>query len=336
MAPQANSAKVFRRFDSSITQATLGWRHRRHDCRKAYSAAADVSPQPYSAASVILFNNVPVLNDADEIAAVLTGTVLQGYPVEETDSNIFAIGIGSQDVETAWRAARQAVGQTGRWPVATFEAELADVAQEELSRLDELAHQIDPWPYFPRWRSDFDMVLSRTEAANTLPGWLQADLSEQLAARLPETTTRSEINRMVYDLLVSQPHLAEPIHGYLDKLRGGRNWYVPGDGVDLVLLPTSSPWLAPAWLSYFGALDPAGVESLIAALWQWHRDHGAELVANWGTMLQFVLDRPPVPGDQAWTLARQIKAVGGSLRHSDWFLAFALPDCRHWFLHDRP
>jgi hypothetical protein len=284
-----------------------------------------------------VLHNVPVIDDADEIAAALTGTVLQEYPVEEIDGNIFVISIGGDEVETAWRAARQAVAQTGRWPVAIVEADLDDVVpQDELMRLNELAQRIDPWPYFPRWTSDFERVISCAEATRTVEAWLRVDLSEQLQARLPQTTTQSHFERVVYDLLVSQPHLTGPVQSHLDYLRSARNWHVPGRDVELLLLPTASPWLAPAWLSYFGALSPDGVESLTAAMWQWHSHHGAELVANWRTMLQFVVDRPPAHGDQAWTLARQIKAVGGSLQDPDWLLAFALPDCQHWFLHDRP
>ena len=277
-----------------------------------------------------------MINDVDGIAATLTGTVLEAYPVEETDGDAFVIGIGGEDVETAWRAARRAVPQTGRWPVAVSHTWLADITQAELARLDELARRIDPWPYFARWESDFGATISRVEAASSLQGWLQVDLSEQLAARVPETTTWSDVNRVVYDLLVAQPHLAGPVQPHLKYLRGTRKWYVPDDGVDLLLLPTALPWLAPAWLSYFGASEHVGVESLIASLWQWHRDHSAQLVASWGTMLQFVVDRPPSPGDRAWTLARQINAVGGSLQDPDWLLALALPECGHWFLHDRP
>ncbi|GAA0812005.1 DUF4253 domain-containing protein [Spirilliplanes yamanashiensis] len=106
--------------------------------------------------------------------------------------------------------------------------------------------------------------------------------------------------------------------------------------MQLVLLPTTSQWLAPAWVSYFGAARENGYPAWAAALRQWDERWGAALVAAWGTMLQFVTERRPAPGPQAWDLAGQLMAIGGSLQCEQWQLALALTRSDAWFVHDRP
>jgi hypothetical protein len=49
-----------------------------------------------------------------------------------------------------------------------------------------------------------------------------------------------------------------------------------------------------------------------------------------------VVARQPAPGDDAWELAGQIMALGGSLQNAQWQLASALRCGDAWFLHDRP
>jgi hypothetical protein len=126
---------------------------------------------------------------------------------------------------------------------------------------------------------------------------------------------------------------------------GTRQWFTPRDGAQVVLLPTSTQWLAPAWLNYFGTTEKAarvelgddpGRKGLAAAIRQWEQQWGAELVASWGTMLQFVVGRRPALGEPAWQLALQHLAVGGSLQTPPWQLALALTRSDAWFLHDRP
>ncbi|GAA0811136.1 DUF4253 domain-containing protein [Spirilliplanes yamanashiensis] len=96
----------------------------------------------------------------------------------------------------------------------------------------------------------------------------------------------------------------------------------------------------PAWVSYYGASTPDrdGYGAWAAAMRQWQRRWGAELVAAWGTMLQFVVSRQPPPGERAWELAGQHMALGQSLMMglTQWQLAFALATGDAWFLHSRP
>ena len=89
-------------------------------------------------------------------------------------------------------------------------------------------------------------------------------------------------------------------------------------------MPVTNGWDT---LVHFG-LHPGGgalgsVGRLIAVLRSWNERFGAELVANWGTVLQFVVDRPPVTTEQAWPLAVEhiavapetIRRAGIPLRH---------------------
>jgi hypothetical protein len=78
----------------------------------------------------------------------------------------------------------------------------------------------------------------------------------------------------------------------------------------------------------------------VAVLHHWSDRFGAELVAHYGTMLQFVVDRPPTTLDDAFIVAWQQELVaecttvkpGVPVRHH----ARVLVGRERWFLHDRP
>jgi hypothetical protein len=53
-------------------------------------------------------------------------------------------------------------------------------------------------------------------------------------------------------------------------------------------------------------------------------------------MLEFFVSTPPDLGEQAWEVAGQLKAVGGSLDMDRWELALALTRSTAWLVHDRP
>lgn len=80
--------------------------------------------------------------------------------------------------------------------------------------------------------------------------------------------------------------------------------------------------------------------ALAAVLRSWGKRFGAEIVAAWGTMLQFVVARPPVTLDEALDLAFEHDRVapstlplpGVAIRDH----ARALLHRDTWFLHDRP
>jgi hypothetical protein len=129
------------------------------------------------------------------------------------------------------------------------------------------------------------------------------------------------------DRLMADPHLT------------GRNglWFTPtGQPCAVVFLPVATPWEAIARVYYFGADDLERHAALVAATRQWCWRYGAELVASWTTMLQFVATTPPASLDEAWDLAGQHLAVGASLETARSDLTVALLHADAWFLHARP
>jgi Domain of unknown function (DUF4253) len=108
----------------------------------------------------------------------------------------------------------------------------------------------------------------------------------------------------------------------------------------LLLTPTANPWEVPAYTSFYGASLPRGHEALIRILFDWWERFGAELVASWGTELQFIVRRPPAEIDTAFALAvEQVKIAAAMIhplgvtvrRH-----ARALLGRGDWYLHERP
>lgn len=119
------------------------------------------------------------------------------------------------------------------------------------------------------------------------------------------------------------------------------DWFVPGpdQDVSLLLLPAPEPWSVAAWTTSFEgewpepALRPA-------VLRDWAVRLGAEPAANWGTMQQLVVTRPPTGLDEAFAVARTtdllwpstLSGPGVMVRE----LAVDLVGRTRWFLHLRP
>ncbi|SCF29397.1 protein of unknown function (DUF4253) [Micromonospora viridifaciens] len=276
------------------------------------------------------------MDDPDEIAAALRGTLLDGLPIEEgLGETLVVTGIEPTQLLPAWRAARAATPETGRWPVLTsVDEQWHDPSSEEIEALDRAARTVDPWTVFRWWGTDSQ--LGREDLHLWLPSRLGEDFAQRVGRDVTLPTTRLAVERLTWERLLADSAAVERGWRTVARLVGTGDWYTPSEGVQLVLLPTPMQWLAPAWLSYFGALRPQGPEGLAAAIWQWEQQWGAELVASWGTMLQFVVGRQPALGEQAWHLALQLLALGGNLEPSPWELALAVTRSDAWFLHDRP
>jgi len=275
------------------------------------------------------------MDDAGDIAAVLRGTALAGRRVEEGLGGTFLIaGIGPEELLDGWRAARAVTSSTGRWPVMTLPGALWHEPEPvELEELERAARTVDPWSVFRRW--SVDEPLSEWRIEEYVSAFLGAEALQQAREQLDSPVTAAVLDRWTYDTVLSDPSLAARTREGVDWMVGTRNWHrVPE--AQLVLLPTVSPWSAPGWISYFGAARDNGQQALCAALREWQRQWGAELVASWETMLQFVVGRQPAVGEPAWELAGQLKAVGGSLQMEQWMLALAVSRSDAWFLHDRP
>ena len=286
-----------------------------------------------------------VMDDPDEIAAVFRGTALEGLPIEEGLGDTWVV----TDVEPsrllpAWRAARAAVASTGRWPVLTMASERwLDPESEQIAALEHAARTVDPWTVYRWW--GHDSVIEPEELHLWLPDALGEDATEQALRSLGGPTSLVAVERWTWERLLADPAALERSWPKAAPYVGTQQWFANVNEAQVVLLPTSTQWLAPAWLNYFGATekesrtaprDHPGRKALAAAIRQWEQQWGAELVASWGTMLQFVVARQPAVGEQAWQLALQLLAVGGSLEAQSWELALAVTRSDAWFLHDRP
>nr|WP_269326481.1 DUF4253 domain-containing protein [Kineosporia mesophila] len=287
------------------------------------------------------------MNQPDEIMAAFRGTALDGMAVEPVpDCDVLVVQWPEPgDVLTGWRAARDVMAVTGRRPVAVsdeHDGELwfPEVEPADLARIETAAFSLDPWPGMYGWNSDEPVETVDLETVSyvlgfgpTGPEWDPDALARELLPGIPAPTTWNALNRHLLDQIWDDPErLAQLRHPGGKETSGALGWYVP-DRVQLALLPTTSAWSPMAWLDYFGEDDP---RVLAACLQQWHQAWGAELVASWGTMLQFVSTRRPRFGPEAWTLARQQLALGGSLQIPPMTLAWDLAHTDAWFLHDRP
>jgi len=273
--------------------------------------------------------------DRAELAAHFAGTVLEGLPVEDAHAGAFVIsGIDPSGLLAAWRTARALVPATGRWPVLItdewgrgWEPDPEPPPTDELDELDEVARTFDPWAGCRSWMND---PLAE-EAPYAARGFFGTDLSGVVHPPPDPFETRGAFERRLYEHILTDPELTARVRTATRSVVSTDYWYVP-ERVQMLLLPTAVPWLAAAWVDLF----EVDAEDLAAALYQWYRRCGAELVAAWGTMLQFVVARPPSPGDDAWAVAGQILAQSSHLDISQWELAVAVADGETWVIHRRP
>jgi hypothetical protein len=271
-----------------------------------------------------------------DVVAALEGTVLAGRAVEAGLGGALVVSdVGPSEILPAWQVARAAVPRTGRWPVFTGAGDRLDEPESwtDVADLDRAARTVDPWSVLRRnvWDDD---PLDRSGVEHYVTECVGADRLPQAAAQVP-VPTLAELDRWVYDTVLADPDLADRVRHMFQYLIGTGNWFTP-KRVQLVLLPTPHPWLAPAWTSYHGALTAELMQACAAAMYQWHQRWDAELVACWGTMLQFTVERQPDLGEPAWELAGQLMALGESLQEERWMLAMAVTESDAWFLHDKP
>ncbi len=130
----------------------------------------------------------------------------------------------------------------------------------------------------------------------------------------------------------------EKAQGAADPERGRQERFDP-DNAWLVLLPTPHSEEALAYLHWYG-MERGRADGFIALLRRWREQHGAELWAHYGTMLEFTVGQPPQDFDGALALAREhdlaapctLALPGIALRHH----ALGLVGHGTWFLHERP
>ncbi|XVV13968.1 DUF4253 domain-containing protein [Actinoplanes sp. CA-131856] len=277
-----------------------------------------------------------------ETRSAVRDTALAGLPIREGPAGALVVsGFGADDSAAllrVWQAAHALTQVTGRWPLlcATHEAEdllepspLDGTTRAELADLDWAARTVDPWPFFQQ----ADDGPPEVELSFYTEGLHGVDITSEVLPTVRPDVSTQQLLRAAYDYVLSDPRVTARVFERTRDMVSIDSWYVP-DQVVLLLLPTVSPWLASYWTAFYGALEHE--RELAAVLWQWHERWTVRPVACWDTMMQFVVHRPPAPGNDAFTAARQVLALSPNVDILQWELAVAMPAGDAWFLHHRP
>jgi hypothetical protein len=310
-----------------------------------------------------------MIESPSALTSALSGTLLAKrdvieLPILDTGERAYALEISGAEVESAWRAARSVVKETGRWPLvvtysggpkggSTWEERLLDADMfgrffyEQVSPgqdvspaailraassvdvsafLDKLsASRARHWPL----ERALDVELSDAQYAFGEAAPRRAELEAARIGGAP-VSTWDELDRWLLEWERAHERLPAPESGRL-------SWFDPGIAF-LIFLPTSSSWDSLAYMDWYGMAK--GAAPYIALGRQWSQRFGAELVANYGTMLQCLVTSPPQTIEEAWELGRQHDLIapctlalpGIRLRH----YAVGLRGWDRWFLHERP
>lgn len=273
-----------------------------------------------------------------ELRSALAGTALEDLTLKQEPGGLWLLsGADPADLLEMWRIARGLVPRIGRWPVAVDADPFYLVAPPD-ARLaaDELAaaaDAADPREVFPARVND------RPETVEDLARLLayrfprHPELAGRMVQELSDPTTEPEWDAWLYELLIADADLRAEVE--VGHLRGTRTWYRP-PRIAIALLPDARGWLAPAFLSFHSCETGDRAAGLAAVQRRWEQDYRAELVAHWGTMLQYTVGRPPQDPADAYRVAGEHKDIASSLQMYRYELALALPGSDAWFLHDRP
>ncbi|UXI65805.1 DUF4253 domain-containing protein [Tahibacter amnicola] len=310
--------------------------------------------------------------DTADIRSVFEATPLESAALAEvavldTSETVVAFELAGIDPLAAWRCARERVRDTGRWPVLTLVGAGRSGAWSRVVASEDYFSRF----YFEeeerdRRRDDEPETILQAAQAVDVAGALAAIpddttgfLFELLDVALAETRRRFGKAPVVDDPgefllreLIYDQHALERWFFEWERRNGTDALQLAGDGLAhlewfapppeeqaLLLLPSARHWEAPAYIHWFGALR-CNSQTIVALLREWHARFGAELVAHYGTILQFGVARPPATPEAAFELAWQQHVVapcttllpGVSVRNH----ARALLHAQRWFLHERP
>jgi hypothetical protein len=301
--------------------------------------------------------------ERDRVIAALAGTMLEGREVHEialpeTDDVAFEIEIELAELRSAWQLARGLVGQLERWPLAVSRSDGSAYNRFEYQGLarvrarNERVEVQDSRPTAIRRRAsaltisdvlDFDTKNYAESRARDWSIWLDFHLAKtrkrvgqapsvEDATRRVTTGDEIGLERLLLDFENEQGPPEIDVEGYMA-------WWLPPEGCMLTLLPTRQSEEALAYVSWFG-IEQTSAEHAVCALRSWNERFGAELVANWGTMLDFVVSRPPEDLEGAFALATEHAAIAPSTMALPGFTirdhARALLHRTEWRLHERP
>lgn len=289
-------------------------------------------------------------------------------PVAGSREQVALVEVTHEGAFDAWGSARDRVLETGRWPMLITYWGFAHPADFSCFRGDVpwgagSSFADEPLPLStPKGRlaaaADLSIELALERRDRTYETWGSQGgfgTDDILDIALEETRLRCGTAPSKADTLAAaeagddaSPLLA--LNRYLAAYEAERNatitaepfaWFEPdaSQPMALALLPTASSSAGPAYLSWFAASD-AGTPLVVAMLERWGRRFGAELVAHYGTMLEFVVASPPGDFDTALDLAWEhyllapctLELPLTSLRE----YAHMLMSGDTWFLHERP
>ena len=259
------------------------------------------------------------MTDADELLTILAVTRFAGRPhalLERSGGVAVAVQIDPSEARDAWTEARALLGATGRWPVAitTWPQQAPADWQASVQQL------LDPKGFVGKDRPSVETILR---------GAVGLDLKAVFAGLEDETWAEMLAEEADGDVAAAAHEM--------------QYWFEPSEDqpTAMMFLPTPAPWASVAFESWYAEDDPqTGAAQLVALLKRWHDAYGAELVAHWGTMLQFHVERPPRDIEQARALAREQLLVAPCTAllpgtHPEMHAA-ALMRSNSWFLHERP
>lgn len=284
-----------------------------------------------------------MMTTPEEVAAAFAGTPLGLLPTGHGPAGTILVrDVAPDGLVEAWRAAHRRMPVTGRWPVMVtdeFDQWAPDIWPQSNTPaslevlLADLEHKTQIVDVSASLTGEDQTLTEADEVVFFARGcYTDVNLSAEALERFALPTTMRTVEKWAYQRVLSDPELVRKVRRDARWAVQTGNWYTP-ERVWLVLLPTSSPWLAPYWVDFYGF---GGGEELAAVLRQWYERYDAYLVADWYTMLQLLVDRPPKAAEESWTLAGQMLELTTHLEAHQWELAVTLPESEAWFLHNRP
>lgn len=261
--------------------------------------------------------------------------------------------------QALWHAARALVEQgSGRWPVVTTLWSGCTEAPEPEALADDLfmrfpyeqgaaRDDVSPRSFIATARGiGADEVLAELaessyplDEKDQLDVWrgelAAAGVTEEACAGFDAAWAECAGDRLRFEHWLAA---LEKDQGVADPERRRQERFDP-DNAWLVLLPAPHSEEALAYLHWYG-MERGRADGFIALLRRWREQHGAELWAHYGTMLEFTVRQPPQDFDSALALAREhdlaapctLMMPGIALRHH----ALGLVGHGTWFLHERP
>lgn len=291
----------------------------------------------------------------------LIGLPMLEVPIPQSDDTLLALNLKNKDLFSNWQAARQLLSQTNRYPVIVSDWQLR-------------MHDLDAWAEFLDrdiyGSEDFEGHRSGISHHDIIEGAKQLDLD--LNSLLPDNgyiipedeqeiieyfecdfaLDRETIIQLLQTIDLNQSDASLQLlqrafalqvakYGEPEPEMNIFEWFIASkdEPTFLLLLPTVNAWEVPAFINWYGA-EMIGSEAVIAQLKQWYEKYQAEIVMSYGTLLNFVVGKPPATTEEAMELAYShsllapctIVLPGTPINE----YAMGLMQTTKWCLHERP